>query len=86
MMAILLEVSNLVFALFGFPEFAWKSQIDLARVSPFRDGLLVTGMLETTLVPTVIHLTLGHQSYHGSLVTLSTEDKRVNPREHADFC
>ncbi|WP_346891489.1 hypothetical protein [uncultured Roseibium sp.] len=59
LIASLLEASNLFYASFDIQEFDWKSQIVLARASPFSEGLFVTGMLATTLVPTVVHLTLG---------------------------
>ncbi|MEW4461872.1 hypothetical protein AB1K42_27575 [Roseibium algicola] len=59
LIALLLEASNLLIALFDIPEFDWKSQIDLAQAAPFNEGIFVTGMLATTLIPTVIHLTLG---------------------------
>jgi hypothetical protein len=57
--AMVLEAANLLFAWRGMAQFDWKSQIDLARSDPVGQGILVTGMLATTLVPTVIHLTLG---------------------------
>lgn len=57
--AFTLEAFNLVVAYFGWPEFDWRSQISLARAYPFTLGLFVTGMLLTTLLPTIIHLTLG---------------------------
>jgi len=57
--AIILECANLLFVWIGAPEFDWRSQVELARAYPFTQGVLVTGMLATTLLPTAIHLTLG---------------------------
>lgn len=57
--ALTLEAFNLFAASFGWPEFDWRSQISLARAYPFTLGLFVTGMLVSTLLPTIIHLTLG---------------------------
>lgn len=57
--AMLLEAANVYSAWRGIAEIDWKTQIELARSYPFSKGILVTGMLATTLVPTAIHLTLG---------------------------
>ena len=57
--ALVLEALNTIYAWYGIPEFDWKSQIELARNYPLSKGIMVTGMLGTTLLPTVIHMTLG---------------------------
>ncbi len=57
--AMALEIAAVLLVRIGAPEFDWRSQIELARAYPFTEGLLVTGMLATTLLPTAIHLTLG---------------------------
>ena len=57
--AFTLEAFNLFAATLEWPAFDWRSQISLARAYPFSAGLFVTGMLVTTLLPTIIHTTLG---------------------------
>ncbi|MEM7428536.1 MAG: hypothetical protein AAF441_20790 [Pseudomonadota bacterium] len=51
-----LEMSNLIFAWLGWPAITWIAQLEQALAYPFTRGLMVTGMLCTTLLPTFIHL------------------------------
>ncbi len=51
-----LQLANRAFDTLGWPLVEWGLYLDAARREPFGAGLLVTGMLATTLIPTVLHL------------------------------
>ncbi len=51
-----LQLANWAFDAFGWSLVEWGLYLDAARHDPFGAGLLVTGMLATTLLPTVLHL------------------------------
>lgn len=54
-----LQATNLILAFFEFELIlSWKLLLDQTRQEPFTQGLLVTGMLFTTLIPTFLHLIL----------------------------
>ena len=57
--AIILELANAVFVSRGWPIFDWRQQMEQAIRAPFTEGFLVTGMLVTTLVPTLLHVGVG---------------------------
>jgi hypothetical protein len=52
----LLQLANRGFDALGWPLVEWSVYLDAARKDPFGAGLLVTGMLLTTLIPTILHL------------------------------
>ncbi len=54
-----LEGLNLLFGLADLPPFNWRALAMKAVQAPWTDGLFVTGMLMTTLVPASAHLTIG---------------------------
>ncbi|MCW2307056.1 hypothetical protein [Rhodobium gokarnense] len=54
-----MEWVNIFYVKIGLPVVDWRTQLDAAVSAPLTEGLLVTGMLATTLIPTVIHLTVG---------------------------
>ncbi len=51
-----LQVTNRALDAVGWPLVEWGVYLDAWRREPFGAGLLVTGMLATTLVPTILHL------------------------------
>jgi hypothetical protein len=57
--AFMMEAVNQVFAWQKWPLFDWRSQVAQAVEYPFTKGILVTGMLVTTLIPTMIHIAVG---------------------------
>ena len=63
LMALLLpnviEGTNWLFARFAWPTIAWLPLLNQALEAPFTQGLFVTGMLLTTLVPTLLHVAAG---------------------------
>jgi hypothetical protein len=54
-----IEIINTLLGLFGREPFAWQALVTAARQNPLSEGLFVVGMLITTLVPTLVHLTVG---------------------------
>jgi hypothetical protein len=59
MLPVVLEVTNLGLTAIGWPSVEWRLYLDAARNDPLGGGLLVTGMLATTLIPTLVHLLAG---------------------------
>ena len=55
----LVLAANAGFGLLGAPTVDWVSLAEAARRAPFTTGLMVTGMLLTTLIPTALHMTMG---------------------------
>lgn len=53
------ELLNKLFWVVGQQGFDWKTLMATALQSPWRDGLFVTGMLVTPLIPAAVHLTIG---------------------------
>jgi hypothetical protein len=51
-----LQHANRAFDAAGWPVVEWGPYLDAARREPFGAGLLVTGMLATTLIPTILHM------------------------------
>ena len=72
-----IEAFNAAIAVAGIPQVEWRSLLETARRAPFTEGLMVTGMLITTLLPTVVHLAVGGAA-------LATAWQRPNPR-HLDI-
>ena len=56
LLPVVLQAANLGFVGLGWPVVEWRLYLDAARADPFGAGLTVTGMLATTLIPTVLHL------------------------------
>ncbi len=54
-----LEVLNVVLSVAKVPPFDWQSLVRKAATAPWTDGLFVTGMLMTAIVPASAHLTVG---------------------------
>lgn len=54
-----LEALNSIFSLANLPRFDWQALVLKAVKAPWTDGLFVTGMLMTTIVPASVHLTVG---------------------------
>jgi hypothetical protein len=54
-----LELADLLLSVFGRDSFDWRSSAAQAVRSPWEEGLFVTGMLLTPLVPTIALLTVG---------------------------
>jgi len=54
-----LEGLNFLFAFAHLPRFNWQSLVYKAVNAPWTDGLFVTGMLMTTIVPPSAHLIVG---------------------------
>ena len=54
-----LELLNTLFGLAKLPPFNWQAQAQRAVDAPWTDGLFVTGMLMTPLVPASSHLVIG---------------------------
>ncbi len=54
-----LEVMNLAFSSANLPRFNWEALLQKAETAPWTDGLFVTGMLMTAIVPAAAHLTVG---------------------------
>ena len=50
------QFANLGFGAVRWPTVEWGIYLNAARASPFGAGVLVVGMLATTLVPTILHL------------------------------
>jgi hypothetical protein len=57
-----LELVDLLLLVFGRDSFDWRSAADQAVQSPWSEGLFVTGMLLTPLVPSIGALTVGFAS------------------------
>ncbi|MEM9206151.1 MAG: hypothetical protein AAGA88_07465 [Pseudomonadota bacterium] len=54
------QISGVILSLSVDPQpFEWHALVEAATHAPFSEGLLVTGMLFTTLIPTIIHLVYG---------------------------
>jgi hypothetical protein len=53
-----LETADLLLSVFGRDEFDWRTAAIQALAAPWSEGLFVTGMLLTPLVPTVAMLTI----------------------------
>lgn len=54
-----IELSNRLFARLALPEVSWLTLLDQAVEAPFSSGFFVTGMLLTTLLPTLMHVVAG---------------------------
>ena len=54
-----LEALNLLFCLAKLPPFDWQAMVKKAVNAPWTDGLFVTGMLMTAIVPASSHLIVG---------------------------
>jgi hypothetical protein len=54
-----LELMNLAFVSASLPRFNWAALLHKAAAAPWTDGLFVTGMLMTALVPSAAHFTIG---------------------------
>lgn len=54
-----LECLNLAFSLVTLPTFNWRALVQKAVNAPWTDGLFVTGMLMTAIVPASAHLIVG---------------------------
>jgi hypothetical protein len=54
-----LEGLNALFALAKLPPFDWQALVRKAVSAPWTDGLFVTGMLMTAIVPASAHLIVG---------------------------
>lgn len=59
LMALFLEALNQIFLWRGISEIDWRGQVALAVEYPVTKGILVTGMLVTTLIPTMFHIAVG---------------------------
>ncbi len=58
LLPLIVEFANVLFAAIAWPPLEWRPMLDAARVDPFGAGIMVTGMLLTTLIPTAFHLGL----------------------------
>jgi hypothetical protein len=56
LLPMVLQLTNRAFDAAGWPVVEWGPYLDAARRDPFGAGLLVTGMLATTLIPTILHM------------------------------
>ena len=54
-----LELADLLLSIFGRGSFDWRQAADQALRAPWTEGLLVTGMLLTPLIPSIAALTIG---------------------------
>jgi hypothetical protein len=54
-----LEGINVLFGLVNLPRFDWQALVRRAAGAPWTDGLFVTGMLMTAIVPASAHLIIG---------------------------
>lgn len=54
-----LELADLLLSVFGRDSFDWRAAATQAMRSPWDEGLFVTGMLLTPLVPTIATFTIG---------------------------
>ena len=54
-----LELLNFAFTSASLPRFNWEALLRKAIESPWTDGLFVTGMLMTAIVPASVHLVVG---------------------------
>jgi hypothetical protein len=54
-----LELMNFAFVSAELPRFNWEALLHKAVAAPWTDGLFVTGMLMTALVPAAAHFTIG---------------------------
>ena len=50
-----LEAARSIFGALGWGDFAWRPMLEAARDEPLGAGIMVTGMLATTLLPTALH-------------------------------
>lgn len=58
-----LELSDLLLSVFGRQSFDWRDAADQALKAPWTEGLFVTGMLLTPLIPSIAALTVGFASF-----------------------
>lgn len=54
-----IETTNRLLAAAGVPAIDWRARLQQAVEAPLSQGLFVTGMLFTTLVPTLLHVAAG---------------------------
>ncbi len=54
-----LELLNFAFTSASLPRFNWEALLNKAIEAPWTDGLFVTGMLMTAIVPASVHLIVG---------------------------
>ncbi|HWJ18148.1 MAG TPA: hypothetical protein VNR65_05400 [Geobacterales bacterium] len=54
-----LELLNFAFTSASLPRFNWEALLNKAIESPWTEGLFVTGMLMTAIVPASVHLIVG---------------------------
>jgi len=54
-----LEGLNVIFSYVNLPRFDWQALVQKAVEAPWTDGLFVTGMLMTAIVPASSHLIIG---------------------------
>jgi len=54
-----LELLNFAFTSASLPRFNWEALLNKAVEAPWTDGLFVTGMLMTAIVPASVHLIVG---------------------------
>jgi hypothetical protein len=54
-----LELMNFAFVSANLPRFNWEALLNKAVAAPWTDGLFVTGMLMTAIVPAAAHFTIG---------------------------
>lgn len=54
-----LEALNVIFGYAGLQRFDWQALVHKAVAAPWTDGLFVTGMLMTAIVPASSHLVIG---------------------------
>ncbi len=54
-----LELLNFAFTSAGLPRFSWEALLNKAVEAPWTEGLFVTGMLMTAIVPPSAHLIIG---------------------------
>ncbi len=54
-----ITLSNVLFMAIAKPPVDWLSQLDAAAHDPFGQGLMIMGLLMTTVIPTFLHLAAG---------------------------
>jgi hypothetical protein len=59
LLPIALELADLLLSVFGRDSFDWRAAAEQATRSPWDEGLFITGMLLTPLVPTIATFTIG---------------------------
>jgi hypothetical protein len=80
-----IELANLALYSLGWPVVEWLSLLDSARDAPFTKGIFVTGMLATTLLPTVLHLCCGMWALLLGLRRDTTKLAQLIPDDGSDF-